>query len=142
MTSTRLTDQQLAFIDTFGFLSFRGLLADCIRQITDWQIAPRAFTITNGMTMALPPEYVDRVLMGQNGYVAADFDFQARLLLFVRPTVGFLYPLGGSANPAQLARGKHMVDLYRHFVRPFMSQGRIYHHTPTFDTEEPQGWAC
>ena len=29
--------------------------------VTDWQIAPRAFTITNGMTMALPPEYVDRL---------------------------------------------------------------------------------
>jgi len=108
--------------------------------VTDWQIAPRAFSITNGMTMALPPEYVDRVLMGQNGYVAADFDFQARLLLFVRPTVGFLYPLGGSANPAQLARGKHMVDLYKNFVRPFMSQSRIYHHTPVFNSEEPQGW--
>lgn len=35
MTSTHLTDQQLAFFETFGFLSFPGLLADRIQQITD-----------------------------------------------------------------------------------------------------------
>ncbi|MCZ6678025.1 MAG: phytanoyl-CoA dioxygenase family protein [Candidatus Poribacteria bacterium] len=35
MTSTRLTDEQMAFFDTFGFLSFPGLLADCIDQIID-----------------------------------------------------------------------------------------------------------
>jgi hypothetical protein len=35
MTPTRLTDQQLAFFETFGFLSFPGLLADRIQQIID-----------------------------------------------------------------------------------------------------------
>lgn len=108
--------------------------------ITDWQIAPRAFTITNGMTMALPPEYVDRLLSGQNGHLAADLDFQARLLLFVRPTISIIHPLGAAPNPVQLARVRHMVDLYKNFVRPFMSQGRIFHHTPAFGDLEPQGW--
>ena len=56
--------------------------------VTDCQIAPRAFNITNGMAMALPPEYVDRLIAGQNGDIAGDVDFQARLLLFVRPTLG------------------------------------------------------
>ena len=37
--------------------------------VTDWQIAPRSFTITNGMTMALPPEYVDRLIGGQSGHI-------------------------------------------------------------------------
>ena len=108
--------------------------------VTDWQVAPRSFTVTNGMTMALPPEYVDRVLMGQLGFRAADFDHQARQLLFVRPTVGFLRPKGAIANPGQFAREKHMVDLYKNFVRPYLSPGRIYHHTPEFDGPEPQGW--
>ena len=31
----RLTDQQLAFFDTFGFLAFPGLFADDIDKITD-----------------------------------------------------------------------------------------------------------
>ncbi len=35
MESTRLTDQPLTFFETFGFLSFPGLLADRIQQITD-----------------------------------------------------------------------------------------------------------
>jgi hypothetical protein len=35
MSSTRLTDQQLAFFETFGFLAFPGLLADRIERITD-----------------------------------------------------------------------------------------------------------
>ena len=41
--------------------------------VTDWQIAPRAFTITNGMTMSLPPERVDRLAgMGQSGQRTAE----------------------------------------------------------------------
>jgi alpha-galactosidase len=108
--------------------------------VTDWQIAPRSFSITNGMTMALPPEYVDRLIGGQSGHTAADFDFQARLLLFVRPTFGFLHPLGSAWNPDMFARARHWAGLYRDFVRPFMASGRIYHHTPEVDGLDPQGW--
>ena len=112
----------------------------CHSWVTDWQIAPRAFTITNGMTMALPPEHVDRLIAGQNGHITGDIDFQARLLLFVRPTMGWFAPLGSPCNPVQTARVRHAIELYKGFVRPFMSTGRIYHHTPTFDGPEPQGW--
>ncbi len=108
--------------------------------VTDWQIAPRSFSITNGMTMALPPEYVDRLIGGQSGYITADFDFQSRLLLFVRPTIGFSKPLGADWNPHMLARMKHWVDIYKRFVRPFMNTGRIYHHTPCVGGPDPQGW--
>jgi alpha-galactosidase len=108
--------------------------------VTDWQIAPRSFSITNGMSMALPPEYVDRLLGGQSGHTTADFDFQSRLLLFVRPTFGFLYPLGSQWNPIMLGRLKHWIDLYKNFVRPFMNTARIYHHTPVVSQPDPQGW--
>ena len=30
--------------------------------VTDWMMPPRAFQISNGMTMALPPEYIDRIV--------------------------------------------------------------------------------
>jgi len=108
--------------------------------VTDWQIAPRSFTITNGMTMALPPEYVDRLIGGQGGHTTAEFDFQSRLLLFVRPTFGFFYPLGSHWNPLMLAQAKHWIDIYKNFVRPFMNTGRIYHHTPEVKGVDPQGW--
>jgi len=108
--------------------------------VTDWQIAPRSFTITNGMTMALPPEYVDRLVGGQSGYTMADFDFQTRLLLFVRPSMSFFYPRGSTWNPLMLNRLRHWVALYKDFVRPFMSTGLIYHHTPEVNGLDPQGW--
>jgi alpha-galactosidase len=92
------------------------------------------------MTMALPPESVDRLLGGQSGQTAADFDFQSRLLLFVEPKFGFLYPLGAQPNPVFMARAKHWLDLYKHFVRPFVSSSRIYHHTPEVSSVDPSGW--
>ena len=109
-------------------------------DITDWQIAPRSFMITNGMTMALPPEFIDRLLGGQDGQTAADFDFQSRLLLFLEPKFGFLYPPGSPPNPIFIQRAKHWVSLYKDIVRPFMSTSRIYHHTPEVSGREPQGW--
>lgn len=109
--------------------------------ITDWQIAPRAFSITNGMTMALPPERVDRLAgMGQSGQRTATLDFQLRLLLFVHPTIGWLHIRGANPNPVQLARVKHMVDLYKGFVRPIHETSRIYHHTPVVKGFDPCGW--
>ena len=108
--------------------------------VTDWPIAPRAFRITNGMTMALPPEYVDRLWGGQNCHTTAELDFQTRLLLFARPTVAFFSPPHAALNPGLLGRLAHLVRLYKTFVRPFAQDSRIYHHTPTFVGREPQGW--
>lgn len=107
---------------------------------TDWQIAPRSFSITNGITMALPPECVDRLVGGQNGQSAADFDFQSRLLMFLDPKFAFLYPIGAQPNPVFMARLKHYVDLYKNFVRPYLETSRIYHHTPEVFGRDPQGW--
>lgn len=109
--------------------------------ITDWQIAPRSFSITNGMTMALPPERVDRLAgMGQAAQRSADLDFQFRLPLFVHPTINWFYLKDATPNPTQLARIKHMVDIYKNFVRPMQRSSRIYHHTPVVTGFEPCGW--
>jgi alpha-galactosidase len=109
-------------------------------DVTDWQIAPRSFMITNGMTMALPPETVDRLLGGQAGHTAADFDFQSRLLLFMEPKFGFLYPIGAPVNPIFMERTRHWIETYKNFVRPFIATSLIYHHTPTVTGMEPRGW--
>jgi alpha-galactosidase len=109
--------------------------------VSDWHKGPRHFTITNGMTMALPPERVDRFWgAAAGGYQPGDIDYHVRQLLFARPALGWLGPPGSKRNPVQTARVRHAVDLYKNFVRPFMAEGRIYHHTPTFDGPEPQGW--
>lgn len=108
--------------------------------VTDWQVAPRSFSITNGMSMALPPEYVDRLIAGQAGHVTADILFQVRQLLFVRPTVSVFHPYGVEGNPEQLGHVRRSFDIYKNFIRTFMSTGRIYHHTPQLDGFEPKGW--
>jgi alpha-galactosidase len=92
------------------------------------------------MTIALPPENTDRLWGGQNSHTTAELDFQARLLLFSRPTVAIFSPPNATVNPLLLARLQHLVQLYKTFVRPFVADSCIYHHTPTFVGLEPQGW--
>jgi alpha-galactosidase len=109
--------------------------------MSDWHTAPRSFSIFNGMSMALPPEYLNALLgQGVRGHQAAELDFQARILLFGQPLVAFLNLVPSQWNPVQVARVRHMVDLYKSFVRPYLRRGRIYHHTPVFDGPEAQGW--
>lgn len=107
--------------------------------VTDCQLAPRSFAITNGMTMCLPPEYVDRLLTNQAGFTTASLEFQARLLLFVRPTIGCATPPGFTENWVQSDRIKHVIAIYKNVVRPFMPTANIYHHTPDVDGLDPKG---
>ena len=108
---------------------------------TDWQLAPRSFMITNGMTMCMPPEYLDRLAGGQNNHTVAEFDFQTRQLLFGRPSVGLLNPdLICCANPLQKDRATHIIELYNNVVRPMHATGsRVDHHTPDLGGNDPQG---
>ncbi|GGD80024.1 glycoside hydrolase family 36 protein [Paenibacillus nasutitermitis] len=106
---------------------------------TDHQLAPRSFAITNGLTMCLPPEHVDRLLTNQAGFTTASLEFQARLLLFVRPTIGSATPPTFMPNPLQLEKITHMIDLHKNFVRPMMNASNIYHHTPEVDGLDPKG---
>ena len=108
--------------------------------VTDWQIAPRSFAITNGMTMALPPEHVDRLVTGQTGYLNGSLDFQLRLLLFVRPTGQVNAPLGERLNDIHLEFFKHCFGLYKDFIRPFLPESKVYHHTPTITDIQPKGF--
>jgi alpha-galactosidase len=107
---------------------------------SDWQIAPRSFMVSNGMTMALPPEYVNGLLGAVSGHTTAEFDFQTRRLLFGDPTFAFLVPLGAQPNPLLVGRTKRWVGFYKNFVRPYIETSRIYHHTPEAAGLDPHGW--
>ena len=109
--------------------------------VTDWQIAPRAFSITNGMSMALPPERVDRLAgMGQSGQRTAELDFQFRLQLFVHPSLNWFHLKDAAPNAVQQARIRNAVRIYKEIVRPIHATSRIYHHTPVVKGFEPRGW--
>ncbi|NLG52120.1 MAG: hypothetical protein GX552_18580, partial [Chloroflexi bacterium] len=56
------------------------------------------------------------------------------------PTLGWTHVLGAEPNPLQIANIRHMVDIYKNFVRPFHATSRIYHHTPVVKGFDPHGW--
>lgn len=108
--------------------------------VTDWQLAPNAFRITNGMTMALPPEYVDRLIGGQASYMTGDLDLQLRNMLFARPSISTLKPTDVESNPITLRRVRHFVDLYKNFVRPMHATAKMHHHTPELTGPMAKGY--
>jgi len=109
--------------------------------ITDWQMAPRSIRILNGMTLALPPERVDRNAgVAQNAHVRGDLDLQIRGTMFSHMTLTGIYPSPEERNPDHIARIKHHVDIYKSFIRPFLPECLVYHHTPVLAGREPRGW--
>lgn len=110
--------------------------------VTDWQIAPRTLRIVNGMSMALPPERIDRCGgVGQNSHLRADLDFQLRSCMLGHFTISGIYPAAGEDNATHLERIRHHVSRYKEFIRPFLDTARVYHHTPVLTGKEPRGWA-
>ncbi len=110
--------------------------------ITDWQIAPRAIKIFNGMTLSLPPELCDRNAgVGQSSHLRGDLDIQVRACMLGHFTLTGIYPLGEKrGNPQHVSRIQHHVRIYKEAIRPWISSSRMYHHTPVLEGREPQGW--
>ena len=106
--------------------------------VTDENTAPTSLLITNGMTMVLPPEYVDRLYAGMNSHQHATLDCTVRNTLFGRPTANHLNSMGSEFNPKQIEFVKHTMDIYKNIVRPFAPTGKIYHHTPEIYNLRPK----
>jgi alpha-galactosidase len=98
--------------------------------ITDWQLHPNAFRITNGMSVALPPEFINRLVGGQNSYMTGELQTQMRNLLFAYPSIAVVKPNYVEHNPGMLAEIRRNVEIYKNFVRPMLPDSDIFHHTP------------
>ena len=107
--------------------------------VSDHQKAPRSVAITNGMTMVLPPEHVDRLASGMNSHLYGTLDLIIRHTLFGRPTTNSYNCMGSQMNPNQIEFVRHSYDIYKNVIRPFAPTGRIYHHTPETDARKPRG---
>jgi alpha-galactosidase len=109
--------------------------------ITDWQIAPRSLRILNGMTIALPPERVDRNAgVGQNAHTRGSLDLQMRGTMLSHMTLTGIYPSPDERNPEHVDRVKHHVQIYKTFIRDLLPECLVYHHTPVLPGREPRGW--
>ncbi|MBE5766314.1 MAG: hypothetical protein E7335_03985, partial [Clostridiales bacterium] len=123
-----------------GGRSDLGMVANFTHTwVTDYQKSPNSVRITNGMTMALPPECVDRLICGQHSFLSADLDSQMRHALFGRMTFNMFSPIDAQANPEQMDAARKYVKLYKEFVRPMHPDSLFYHHTPALPGKNLEG---
>ncbi|MBE5732220.1 MAG: hypothetical protein E7353_04200 [Clostridiales bacterium] len=106
--------------------------------VTDENKLPVSVLITNGMTMVLPPEYVDRLCAGMFSHEHGTLDCSVRNTIFGRPTANQFNSKGSCFNTKQLDFVKHTFDIYKNVIRPFAPTGKIYHHTPEIYATKPQ----
>jgi alpha-galactosidase len=98
--------------------------------VSDCQKAPRSVMITNGMTMALPPERVDRLVAGMGCHAFGSFDLHVRNTMLGHMTLNVIAPAVLTPNPVQMEFLQHSVALYKDFIRPMLPTSKIFHHTP------------
>lgn len=98
--------------------------------VSDCQRAPRSLTVTNGMTMALPPERVDRLFAGMGCHEHGTIDMQMRNAMLTHMSLNVIAPAATHENPIQAKLVRHSVDIYKNFIRTFLPKSKIYHHTP------------
>ena len=99
--------------------------------ISDWMRMPRTIRILNGMSMALPAEYLNRLFgVCMQGSYRGNPEAQLHAIMFGHPAISGITPSLAEANPDLLALTKKYVYLYKSFIRPWHRDARLYHHTP------------
>ncbi len=98
--------------------------------VSDWQKMPHSVMITNGMTMALPPERVDRLFAGMGCHDFGSFDAHMRNVMLGHMSLNVIAPSATTPNRVQMEFIKHSVQLYKDFIRPMLPTCKVYHHTP------------
>lgn len=98
--------------------------------VSDCQRAPRSLTVTNGMTIALPPERVDRLFAGMGCHEHGTLDLQMRNTMLTHMTLNVIAPAKTQPNKASMDFVKHSVEVYKKFIRPFLPAAKTFHHTP------------
>ena len=81
--------------------------------VSDNQVAPVSLMITNGMTAALPPERVDRLVSGMGCHTAADLAFHFRNAMLGHLSLNVLGPRTAVMNDAAFEFAAHEVAIYK-----------------------------
>ena len=110
--------------------------------VSDNQRAPYSVMITNGMTMALPPEKVDRLFAGMGCHDQGSLDFHIRNTMLGHMSLNTIAPFGRTYNPLQMNFVKHSINIYKGFIRDFLPTAKIYHHTPDTKENIKNGYSC
>lgn len=110
--------------------------------VSDWQRAPRSVLITNGMTVALPPERVDRLFAGMNCHAFGSLDLQLRNAMLGHMSLNVIAPADTEPDPVAMDFVRRSVALYKDFIRPMLPTAKVWHHTPETDKCLSQGFAA
>ncbi len=110
--------------------------------VSDNQRSPYSVMITNGMTLALPPEKVDRLFAGMGCHDQGSLDLHMRNCMLGHMSLNTIAPFGSENNPLQMNFIKHSVDIYKNFIRDFLPTSKIYHHTPDTVKTNKNGYSC
>ncbi|MCR5263008.1 MAG: alpha-galactosidase [Clostridiales bacterium] len=102
--------------------------------VSDRQIAPRSLMITNGMTMALPPERVDRLVAGMGCHTAGTLDYHMRNAMFGHVSLNVLSPREAAMNDDAFGFIEREVKIYKEFIRTYICDSLIFHHTESTDS--------
>ena len=110
--------------------------------VSDRQIPPRSLMITNGMTMALPPERVDRLVAGMGCHTAGTLDCHLRNAMFGHVSLNVVGPREAAMNDEVFAFIAREVQLYKDFIRPYICDSLIFHHTESTEAMKRGGMAA
>lgn len=111
--------------------------------ISDWLRMPRTVQILNGMTMAFPPEYLNRTFgVTMQGSYRGNVETQLQVLILGHPAISGLAPELAAANPELMEVTKKYLGIYKEFLRPFHRTARVYHHTPVIPGPDASGWCA
>ncbi|MBR3788929.1 MAG: alpha-galactosidase, partial [Clostridia bacterium] len=108
--------------------------------VSDCQRAPKSIYITNGMTMCLPPERVDRLFAGMGCHEHGSLDLQLRNTMLGHMSLNVIAPMETEINNSLLEFVKHSTDIYKDFIRPILPDCLIFHHTPETDVAHKNGF--
>lgn len=110
--------------------------------VSDNQRSPYSVMITNGMTIALPPEKVDRLFAGMGCHDQGSADLHLRNTMLGHMSLNTIAPEGKQVNPVLMEKVKHSVDIYKNFIREFLPASKVYHHTPDVVESNKNGYSC
>jgi len=112
--------------------------------VSDWMKMPRTVKILNGMSIMLPPEYINRTFgaiseMGA-GINRGNAETQLHTIIMAHPAISGITPSLAEANPELMRCAKKYIKIYKEFIRQFQRETRVFHHTPCIQGLDGTGW--
>ena len=77
-----------------------------------------------------------------NASYRGSIDMLLHTAIMAHPVISGITPSLPEANPSVMACVKKYLAIYRDFIRPFMGQAKVYHHTPVINGVDGEGWCA